>query len=150
MKAILLAVSFLLMLLAPTQGNAAVKGGVGAVLTRPLTAGVYGTLFPVDDLSIDGWLTTTTADLGLTGHIPVYKTLDNRHSVLLTGMAGYTHNEIVQLYRTNSYRAVLAAGYGFQTNGGLDLRGLLGADIFGTHPSVEARFHAHVMVGYLF
>ena len=128
--------------------EAQAKASVGAIAAYPEVIGVYGSAFMLDQLSVDGWLTTSTADLGLTAHFPVAEGLQTQHSILLTGMVGYAHN-LMAVFPYRSYHAVFAAGYGFQSLNGWDIRAQLGTEVFGAHP-VATGFHGHLMVGHMF
>jgi hypothetical protein len=141
-------------LLAFAPGAAhATTASIGGIAGTPEYFGLATSIFPSSQVSLDAWLTLSTVDAGVTIHIPVAgeTRLDlrqNMHNILLTAMGGYAHN-LVDTFPKSDYHALVAGGYGYRHASGWDLRGQLGAEIYGAHP-VEAQFHGHVYLGHFF
>ena len=96
---------------------------IGVGLSFPEIALVYLSVWPSSTITIDGMLTPSTANGGVTGHIPI--SASGRHNILVSGMVGFVH----ALARSSwlPYRGVRffgGAGYGAQ--GSWDFRALLG------------------------
>jgi hypothetical protein len=131
----------------PVQAHAS----MGVIAATPEAAGIYASVFPSAELSIDGWATLSTVDFGVSTYVPLSLTSTSRHSFVLTGMGGYVHNlvENHDHYGTSKYHALLAAGYGYRNISGWDFRAQIGPEFYSSNPIQDA-FHGHVMIGHMF
>ncbi len=141
---------FSIFLLLAASDASASKGSAGIVLATPEIFGTYASYWPTDDLSLDGRLTLSTVEGGVTAHIGIMDSVSSRHDLLVTAMAGYVHDAV----RNGTWHAyhgphfIGAAGYGYQ--GGWDVRLLAGITTQPTLTSWSTGFTAYAMVGHSF
>lgn len=120
---------------------------IGAVGTYPELGGVYVSYFPQREFSVDGWLTLSTVDAGVSGHIPVSSDINGTHAIVLTGLFGYSH-DLLPVFDYRSFHAVGAAGYGYLSSGGWDTRIQAGVTTAAQPHGLSTGFHGHLMVGH--
>lgn len=107
---------------APVAAHAA---SAGILFSDPEIFGVWGSVYPDEHLSLDGRVTLSTVDIGVTGHLPMLREA-SPHSLLLVGMAGWQHNFVREAsLACDSAKFMFGAGYGYL--GAWDLRLIGGA-----------------------
>jgi len=124
------------------------KTEIGAVLSMPEIFGVYLSYYPVDPIALDTWLTLSTVDFGPTFFLP-FAEIGGTHSLVLTGLVGYSHN-LVPALPYKSFHSIIAAGYAWQSVGGWDFRIQAGTTLAKLPDRMLAGFHGHLQVGHTF
>ena len=107
MHAILLAIA----LMFPSHTSA------GLLVADPEYFGAWGSVWPSTRTSLDARLTMSTIDGGITGHFPIAANLGEEHDILVTGMAGWTHDLIENHYwdAHHGFHLMACAGYGYRS-----------------------------------
>lgn len=133
------------------SSTADAKVTAGLTFGIPEIFGAHASYFPNNNFSVDGQLTLSTLDAGVTAHIPISRSFDERHSVLLSGLLGYSHN-LVGTFTYNGLHSLVGAGYGYQTASGWDLRALAGVAISAAPKEHynNTEFSGRVVIGHTF
>lgn len=136
----------LLLLVATRPAAAAPMFTLGGQLSTPELAGLFASVWPTPELSIDGRVTLASVDAGLSGHIPLAGSIDGwRHDLVVTGLAGWVGIPAWAQPR-NGWRLSALAGYGLL--GTIDVR--LEAGVQAMPGYGGAAFTALAMVGKTF
>lgn len=149
MKNALLALSMLFATLPAAQAK--VSGGL--TLGSPELFGAYLSPWVGENVSLDGRLTLSTVDVGLTGHIPFAGAPGGEHDFLVMGSGGYVHNLVSNHWVVgHGPHFIGVLGYGYQSE--WDLRLLLGVisyhgDAIGA-PAWGSEFTAMAFLGRFF
>lgn len=94
-------------------GAPALAGTAGILIADPEIFGVWASVWPDRNLSLDARLTFATADIGATAHIPfAYR---SQHTFLLSALGGWAHNFVQPVHPVcdGGPRFGVGAGYGY-------------------------------------
>lgn len=121
-------------------------GSLGVLFSTPESVGVAGSYYPLQQLSVNGWLTLNTADIGLSAHVPVFGS--ERHNLVFTAMGGVVHHLVPHFGLDKTvFHAVGSGGYGYRNE--WDMRLEMGVTLLEAKHGLKSGFHGHVLIGHV-